>query len=318
VAKKSKSGKKKTVAKKKKTTATKAKKTAKKVTKAKAKSTKKTAKKVAKKTAKKATKKVTKKAGSAAKKTAKKVSKKVANKPSKKTVTKAKAAPAKAKAKAAPAKAKAKAAPAKAKAKAAPAKAKAKAAPAKAKAKTVTKAKKPAAPKKAAPTTAAAVTPSEAAHLPQVGDHAPEFTLSTDQGTTVSLHDYLGKKNVVLYFYPKDDTPGCTKEACTFQEHLDHFTATDTIIVGVSPDDTASHGKFRQKYSLSFPLGADVDSSVATRYGVWGEKSMYGRTYMGVSRATFLINKHGKIAAVWPKVKVDGHSEEVQAAIAAL
>jgi len=300
VAKKSKSGKKKTVAKKKKTTATKAKKTAKKVTKAKAKSTKKTAKKVAKKTAKKATKKVTKKAGSAAKKTAKKVSKKVANKPSKKTVTKAKAAPAKAKAKAAPAKAKAKAAPAKAKAK------------------TVTKAKKPAAPKKAAPTTAAAVTPSEAAHLPQVGDHAPEFTLSTDQGTTVSLHDYLGKKNVVLYFYPKDDTPGCTKEACTFQEHLDHFTATDTIIVGVSPDDTASHGKFRQKYSLSFPLGADVDSSVATRYGVWGEKSMYGRTYMGVSRATFLINKHGKIAAVWPKVKVDGHSEEVQAAIAAL
>jgi len=309
VAKKSKSGKKKTVAKKKKTTATKAKKTAKKVTKAKAKSTKKTAKKVAKKTAKKATKKVTKKAGSAAKKTAKKVSKKVANKPSKKTVTKAKAAPAKAKAKAAPAKAKAKAAPAKAKAKAAPAKAKAK---------TVTKAKKPAAPKKAAPTTAAAVTPSEAAHLPQVGDHAPEFTLSTDQGTTVSLHDYLGKKNVVLYFYPKDDTPGCTKEACTFQEHLDHFTATDTIIVGVSPDDTASHGKFRQKYSLSFPLGADVDSSVATRYGVWGEKSMYGRTYMGVSRATFLINKHGKIAAVWPKVKVDGHSEEVQAAIAAL
>jgi len=309
VAKKSKSGKKKTVAKKKKTTATKAKKTAKKVTKAKAKSTKKTAKKVAKKTAKKATKKVTKKAGSAAKKTAKKVSKKVANKPSKKTVTKAKAAPAKAKAKAAPAKAKAKAAPAKAKAKAAPAKAKAK---------TVTKAKKPAAPKKAAPTTAAAVTPSEAAHLPQVGDHAPEFTLATDQGTTVSLHDYLGKKNVVLYFYPKDDTPGCTKEACTFQEHLDHFTATDTIIVGVSPDDTASHGKFRQKYSLSFPLGADVDSSVATRYGVWGEKSMYGRTYMGVSRATFLINKHGKIAAVWPKVKVDGHSEEVQAAIAAL
>ena len=282
MAKKSKSGKKKTVAKKKKTTATKAKKTAKKVTKAKAKSTKKTAKKVAKKTAKKATKKVTKKAGSAAKKTAKKVSKKVANKPSKKTVTKAKAAPAKAKAK------------------------------------TVTKAKKPAAPKKAAPTTAAAVTPSEAAHLPQVGDHAPEFTLATDQGTTVSLHDYLGKKNVVLYFYPKDDTPGCTKEACTFQEHLDHFTATDTIIVGVSPDDTASHGKFRQKYSLSFPLGADVDSSVATRYGVWGEKSMYGRTYMGVSRATFLINKHGKIAAVWPKVKVDGHSEEVQAAIAAL
>ena len=187
-----------------------------------------------------------------------------------------------------------------------------------AKAKTVTKAKKPAAPKKAAPTTAATVTPSEAAHLPQVGDHAPEFTLATDQGTTVSLHDYLGKKNVVLYFYPKDDTPGCTKEACTFQEHLDHFTATDTIIVGVSPDDTASHGKFRQKYSLSFPLGADVDSSVATRYGVWGEKSMYGRTYMGVSRATFLINKHGKIAAVWPKVKVDGHSEEVQAAIAAL
>ena len=296
MAKKSTSGKKKTVAKKKKTTATKAKKTAKKVTKAKAKSTKKTAKKVAKKTAKK----VTKKAGSAAKKTAKKVSKKVANKPSKKTVTKAKAAPAKAKAKAAPAKAKAKAAPVQAKAK------------------TVTKAKKPAAPKKAAPTTAATVTPSEAAHLPQVGDHAPEFTLATDQGTTVSLHDYLGKKNVVLYFYPKDDTPGCTKEACTFQEHLDHFTATDTIIVGVSPDDTASHGKFRQKYSLSFPLGADVDSSVATRYGVWGEKSMYGRTYMGVSRATFLINKHGKIAAVWPKVKVDGHSEEVQAAIAAL
>ena len=295
MAKKSKSGKKKTVAKKKKTTATKAKKTAKKVTKAKAKSAKKTAKKVAKKTskkvakkvAKKATKKVTKKAGAAAKKTAKKVVKK----PSKKTATKAKTAPVKAKAKTAPVKAKVK---------------------------TVTKAKKPAAPKKAAPTPAAAVTPTEATHLPQVGDHAPEFTMSTDQGTTVSLRDYLGKTNVVLYFYPKDDTPGCTKEACTFQEHLDHFTAKDTVIVGVSPDDTASHGKFRKKYSLSFPLGADVDNSVATRYGVWGEKSMYGRTYMGVTRATFLINKHGKIAAVWPKVKVDGHSEEVQAAIAAL
>ena len=276
MAKKSKSGKKKTVAKKKKTTATKAKKTAKKVTKVKAKSAKKSVKKVAKKTAKKvakkATKKVTKKAGAAAKKTAKKVAKK----PSKKTVTKAKTAPVKA------------------------------------------KAKKPATPKKTAPTQVAAATPVESTNLPQVGDQAPEFTLSTDQGTTVSLRDYLGKKNVVLYFYPKDDTPGCTKEACTFQEHLDHFTAKDTVIVGVSPDDTASHGKFRHKYSLSFPLGADVDNSVATRYGVWGEKSMYGRTYMGVTRATFLINKHGKIAAVWPKVKVDGHSEEVQAAIAAL
>ena len=286
VAKKSKSGKKKTVAKKKKTTATKAKKTAKKVTKTKAKSAKKVAKKAgkkvgkktSKKVVKKAGKKVTKKAAGAAKKTAKEVSKKAAKKTIEKPVTKAKTVPAK------------------------------------------TKTKKTAAPKKPAPEQApvAEVTPPEATNLPQVGEHAPEFTLSTDQGTTVSLRDYIGKKNVVLYFYPKDDTPGCTKEACTFQEHMGHFTAKDTVSVGVSPDDAVSHGKFRKKYNLEFPLGADVDSSVATRYGVWGEKSMYGRTYMGVTRATFLIDKNGKIAAIWPKVKVDGHSEEVQAAIAGL
>ncbi len=252
------------------------------------------------------------KAKPVAKKTAKKAAKKVAKKASKKTGAKKKAAkPKKAPKKAAPKKA----APKKAK-KAAPKKAK-KAAPKKAAPKKTVKKAKPAAPKAAAkPAASAPAAPSN--HVPHVGDAAPNFCLPTDDGRVLSLGDFHGKKNVLLYFYPKDDTPGCTKEACTFQEHLPHFTSSDTVIIGVSPDDVHSHSKFRQKYNLTFALGADTDNRVATDYGVWGEKSMYGRTFMGITRASFLINKHGKIAAVWPKVKVEGHSEEVQAAIAAL
>jgi len=251
------------------------------------------AKPVAKKTAKKAGKKASKKAtNKPAKKTTKKTTKKVAVA---KKATKPKAKPTAKKV-----------APKKAAAK--PAKKPAK--------KPVNKSAKPA----AATTTAAPKPATAAVHsgVPQVGDTAPNFCLPTDDGRVLSLGDFQGKKNVLLYFYPKDDTPGCTKEACTFQEHLPHFTSADTVIIGVSPDDIHSHSKFRQKYNLTFALGADTDNRVATDYGVWGEKSMYGRAFMGITRATFLINKHGKIAAVWPKVKVDGHSEEVQAAIAAL
>jgi len=253
-----------------------------------------------------------------AKKPAKKVGKKAAKKTGKKT---AKKTAKKASTKVGPAKKATK--PKKTAKKAVAAKKTKKATKVSAKPKKVAtkKAAKPAKPAKAAPAKvekkpAAAAAP--AGHLPQVGDTAPNFCLPTDDGRVLSLGDFQGKKNVLLYFYPKDDTPGCTKEACTFQEHLPHFTSADTVIIGVSPDDIHSHSKFRVKYNLTFALGADTDNRVATDYGVWGEKSMYGRSFMGITRASFLINKHGKIAAVWPKVKVDGHSEEVQAAIAAL
>ena len=148
----------------------------------------------------------------------------------------------------------------------------------------------------------------------QVGEMAPPVALKTSTGETVRLSDFSGKW-IVLYFYPKDDTPGCTKEACSFQEHLPAFKRADTVILGVSADDTASHGRFAKKYHLTFPLLSDLDRSVSAAYGVFKEKSMYGRVFMGIERTTFLIDPDGRLAAIFPKVKVDGHTEEVIEAI---
>ena len=148
----------------------------------------------------------------------------------------------------------------------------------------------------------------------QVGDLAPDFSMPTDDGRTISLRDLRGRK-VVLYFYPKDDTPGCTKEACSFRDNLPTFANVNAEIVGVSRDDGDSHRAFRDKYGLNFMLASDTDGTVVEDYGVWKEKSLYGRTFMGIERSTFLIDENGKVEAIWPKVQVDGHTEQVLAAI---
>lgn len=150
-----------------------------------------------------------------------------------------------------------------------------------------------------------------------VGEKAPEFSMATDGGGTVSLTSLKGRK-VVLYFYPKDDTPGCTKEAVTFSELMPRFAERGVRIIGISPDSVAKHTKFRAKHDLSVTLASDEDKSVCQSYGVWVEKSMYGRTYMGVERATFLIAPDGTIARIWRKVKVPGHAEAVLEAAGAL
>lgn len=149
----------------------------------------------------------------------------------------------------------------------------------------------------------------------KVGEPAPEVTLVSDKGETVSLADFRDQQAVVLYFYPKDDTPGCTKEACSFRDLSAEFAEKGAVILGVSPDDVKSHVKFRDKFSLPFPLLADPGAEIAQRYGVWKEKSMYGKTYMGVERTTVVIGKDGTIKKVFPNVTVDGHVEEVLAAI---
>jgi peroxiredoxin Q/BCP len=145
------------------------------------------------------------------------------------------------------------------------------------------------------------------------GDDAPAFTLPATEGRKLSLDSLKGKK-VVLYFYPKDDTSGCTLEAQNFQALKTQFAAAGTEVIGVSPDALKSHDKFRSKYGLDFSLASDEDKSMLTAYGVWVEKSMYGRKYMGVERTTMLIGRDGKIARVWEKVKVPGHAQEVLAA----
>lgn len=147
-----------------------------------------------------------------------------------------------------------------------------------------------------------------------VGDKAPDFNLPGDGGSTLKLSDYKGQK-LVLYFYPKDDTPGCTKEACGFNENLKAFQKLDCAIIGVSKDSVKKHDKFREKYGLTFPLASDEDGAVCEKYGTWIEKSMYGRKYMGIDRATFLIDENGKIAALWRKVSVTGHIEDVMKAV---
>ena len=151
----------------------------------------------------------------------------------------------------------------------------------------------------------------------QVGDKAPDFTMPADGGGTVSLAALKGRP-VVLYFYPRDDTPGCTTEACGFRDAMPDFAKVDAAIVGVSRDSVARHDKFKAKYGLPFTLGADVDGTVTEAYGVWVEKSMYGIKRMGIERATFLIDRDGVIRGIWRKVKVKGHVDEVAAAVAAL
>ena len=148
------------------------------------------------------------------------------------------------------------------------------------------------------------------------GKQAPAFSMQTDAGNTISLKDFAGKR-VVLYFYPKDDTPGCTTEACAFRDMMPDFKKTDAIVIGVSKDSIASHKKFREKYGLTFPLASDA-SGVAEKYGVWKEKNMYGRKYMGVERSTFLIDENGVVRAEWRKVSVPGHADEVKNALQSL
>jgi peroxiredoxin Q/BCP len=148
----------------------------------------------------------------------------------------------------------------------------------------------------------------------EVGQAAPAFTLTADDGSKVRLADLKGAP-VVLYFYPKDDTPGCTKEACAFRDRSKELAKLGAKVLGVSPDDAASHAKFRDKYTLNFPLLADPDHKVAEKYGAWREKNMYGKKSMGIQRSTFLIGPNGKVAKVWKKVSVDGHDEQVIAAI---
>lgn len=149
------------------------------------------------------------------------------------------------------------------------------------------------------------------------GDKAPDFTAKDDRGNTVSLKDFRGK-NVVLYFYPKDDTTGCTKEACDFRDNLARVKRKSAVVLGVSPDTEKSHAKFKTKYDLTFPLIVDDEKEIVNAYGVWKEKSMYGRTYMGVERTTFIIDAKGKIAKIFPKVKVAGHVDQVIEALGEL
>ena len=150
-----------------------------------------------------------------------------------------------------------------------------------------------------------------------VGSKAPAFKLPRDGGGSVSLADFKGRK-LVIYFYPKADTPGCTREAIAFNGLKAAFAKADTAILGVSADPVKAQDAFKRKHKLAIPLASDETHRMLADYGVWGEKSMYGRTFMGITRATFLIGPDGRIARVWPKVKVDGHAEEVLAAAKAL
>ena len=148
----------------------------------------------------------------------------------------------------------------------------------------------------------------------KVGDPAPEFEAASDDGSTVRLRDLRGK-NIVLYFYPKDDTPGCTKEACAFRDGISQLKAKGAVVLGVSIDSVASHQRFKEKYRLNFPLLSDPDRKIVDAYGVWKKKSLYGRTFLGIERTTFLIDAAGRIAKIFPRVKVDQHAEDVLAAL---
>jgi thioredoxin-dependent peroxiredoxin len=146
------------------------------------------------------------------------------------------------------------------------------------------------------------------------GDVAPDFSANTSGGGAVSLADFQGQ-NVILYFYPKDDTPGCTKEACAFRDHFAEFKKRGAVVLGVSPDSAKSHDKFVEKFKLPFTLLADEDKKIVEAYGVWGEKSFMGRKYLGTHRVTFLIGGDGRIKKIWPAVKPDEHAAEVLAAL---
>lgn len=144
----------------------------------------------------------------------------------------------------------------------------------------------------------------------EVGSPAPDFTLPADGGGTTSLSALKGRK-VIVYFYPKDDTPGCTTEACAFQTALPDFSGANAAIIGISKDSPASHDRFKAKYNLGFTLASDTDGKTCEAFGVWVEKTNYGKTYMGIQRSTFLIDEAGVVRHVWPKVKVDGHAAQV-------
>ena len=146
------------------------------------------------------------------------------------------------------------------------------------------------------------------------GDKVPDFSLKADDGTTVTPATLAGKK-VVLFFYPKDDTPGCTKEACGFRDAFPQFGEIDAVVLGVSPDSLESHRKFKQKYDLPFPLLIDEGHRLADEFGVWKQKSMYGLKFMGIERTTVIIDRTGRVARIFPKVKVPGHVEEVEKAV---
>jgi thioredoxin-dependent peroxiredoxin len=151
--------------------------------------------------------------------------------------------------------------------------------------------------------------------LPEVGQPAPDFKLLSTDDREVSLSDFKGKQAVVLYFYPRDDTPGCTAEACSFRDLRSVFHEHGAEILGVSPDTIKSHKKFREKFHLTFPLLADSDHAVAARYGVWQQKKFMGREYMGIARTTFVVDTDGTIRAVFPNVKVEGHADKVLEAL---
>jgi peroxiredoxin Q/BCP len=150
--------------------------------------------------------------------------------------------------------------------------------------------------------------------IPQTGGPAPDFQLQDQDGHDVTLSRLRGQ-HVVLYFYPKDNTPGCTQEACDFRDEHSALKAAGAVVLGVSPDTAASHQKFASKFSLPFPLLVDAGHQVCEAYGVWGEKTLYGRKFLGITRATFLIDPEGRVARVWPKVKVAGHVQEVLQAL---
>jgi len=151
----------------------------------------------------------------------------------------------------------------------------------------------------------------------EVGEQAPAFDLADQDGQRHTLDGYRGRW-LVVYFYPKDDTPGCTKEACSFRDAASELAALGAVVVGVSADDAGAHQKFAQKYDLNFPLLVDPDKAMLEAYGAWGEKQMYGKRYMGVARITYVIDPDGKVANVWPKVKAEGHADEVRAALTEL
>lgn len=144
----------------------------------------------------------------------------------------------------------------------------------------------------------------------KIGDKAPDFKLNSDSEKIISLKDFKGKK-VILYFYPKDNTSGCTKEACDFRDNIKLFEKKNTVVIGVSKDSVESHKKFKSKFELPFHLLSDESTNMISDYGVWKEKSMYGRKYMGIERTTFLVNEKGIIENIWNKVKVPGHIEEI-------
>ncbi|TAL00888.1 MAG: thioredoxin-dependent thiol peroxidase [Rhodospirillaceae bacterium] len=150
-----------------------------------------------------------------------------------------------------------------------------------------------------------------------LGQPAPHFVLPTGDGQTISLGDFRGRR-VLLYFYPKDDTPGCTAQACALRDNMEHFAEANMVVIGISKDDVLSHRRFKDKYELNFLLASDKDTGVCEKYGVWVEKNMYGRKYMGIERSTFLIDERGVVRLEWRKVSVPDHLRDVQAALAAL